>query len=195
MKAQLRRANSLGARFAVILGDREIDEGVVELKDLTAHSQEKVAKSDVARRLVALLAAVVVVLFATTALAQGAGGGKQGGPTQSSPTRNKPVGPRSAAGTPTRSQQGTSPAVASARRAHRRRADRPARAPRGRRRPHRHRLRRAAPVARGLAPPVVLPVLRGAPRRLPAPAHPAALPRAHARPRPEDRREHAADRP
>ena len=31
VKAQLRRANTLGARYVVILGDREIDEGVVEL--------------------------------------------------------------------------------------------------------------------------------------------------------------------
>ena len=110
MKAQLRRANSLGARFAVILGDRELDEGVVELKDLTAHSQEKVPNSDVTRRLVAMLAAVLVVLFATTAFAQGpAAGGKQGGPTQSSPTRNKPVGPQRGANPDENQQQGASP--------------------------------------------------------------------------------------
>jgi histidyl-tRNA synthetase len=53
IKAQLRRANSLGARFAVILGDRELDEGIVELKDLAGHSQEKVASSDLARHLAA----------------------------------------------------------------------------------------------------------------------------------------------
>src|SRR5262249_42877480 len=34
VKAQLRRANALGARVALILGEREINEGVVELKDL-----------------------------------------------------------------------------------------------------------------------------------------------------------------
>ena len=93
IKAQLRRANSLGARFAVILGDREMDEGVVELKDLVAHSQEKVARSALPARIVALLAAMMVLLACTSALAQG-GPGKQGGPTQSSPTKNRPVGPR-----------------------------------------------------------------------------------------------------
>jgi histidyl-tRNA synthetase len=113
IKAQLRRANSLGARFAVILGDREIDEGIVELKDLTAHSQEKVPRSDLATRIASLLAAVaaiVVLLAPSRALAQmGGGGGKQGGPTQSSPTRNKPVGPQRGA-SPDEEPQGTSPA-------------------------------------------------------------------------------------
>jgi len=52
MKAQLRRANSLGARFAVIVGDREIDEGVVEVKDLAGHAQERVARGDLAARIV-----------------------------------------------------------------------------------------------------------------------------------------------
>lgn len=51
IKAQLRRANMLGARFAVILGDREIDEGIVELKDLGAHTQEKVVRADLAQRI------------------------------------------------------------------------------------------------------------------------------------------------
>jgi histidyl-tRNA synthetase len=52
MKAQLRRANSLGARFSVIVGDRELDEGVVELKDLASHTQEKVPRAEIAKRLV-----------------------------------------------------------------------------------------------------------------------------------------------
>ena len=57
IKAQLRRANSLGARFAVILGDRELDEGIVELKDLEAHAQEKIAHADLARHIAARVAA------------------------------------------------------------------------------------------------------------------------------------------
>jgi len=56
IKAQLRRANSLGARFAVILGDRELDEGIVELKDLEAHSQEKIARADLPRHIAARVA-------------------------------------------------------------------------------------------------------------------------------------------
>ena len=56
IKAQLRRANALGARFAVILGDREVSEGVVEVKDLAGHAQERVARADVARHLAERLA-------------------------------------------------------------------------------------------------------------------------------------------
>ncbi len=115
LKAQLRRATSLGARFAVILGDREIDEGVVELKDLAAHSQERVPRTELPSRIAALLATALtsVILLtslfsASTAFAQG-GPGKPGGPTQSTPTRNKPVGPRGG-GNPDEDQQGASPA-------------------------------------------------------------------------------------
>ena len=50
MKAQLRRANSLGARVALIIGDREVNEGIVEVKDLAKQSQEKVPRADVPRR-------------------------------------------------------------------------------------------------------------------------------------------------
>ena len=56
MKAQLRRANALGARVCLILGDREVNEGVVELKDLAGHVQEKVARADVVSRAAAVVA-------------------------------------------------------------------------------------------------------------------------------------------
>jgi histidyl-tRNA synthetase len=56
MKAQLRRANALGARVALILGDREINEGIVEVKDLAAQVQEKVPRADVPRRVREILA-------------------------------------------------------------------------------------------------------------------------------------------
>jgi histidyl-tRNA synthetase len=46
MKAMLRRANALGARVAVILGEQEIAEGVVQVKDLAGHAQERVARAD-----------------------------------------------------------------------------------------------------------------------------------------------------
>ncbi|MGA2449835.1 MAG: histidine--tRNA ligase [Polyangiaceae bacterium] len=42
LKSQLRRATALGARFALILGESELREGLVQLKDLDAHSQERV---------------------------------------------------------------------------------------------------------------------------------------------------------
>ncbi len=56
MKAQLRRANALGARVCLIVGDREIADGVVELKDLAGHVQEKVARNDVVARAAAVVA-------------------------------------------------------------------------------------------------------------------------------------------
>src|SRR5262249_4809206 len=40
LKSQLRRANALGARIALILGDTEIAENAVQLKDLAGHAQE-----------------------------------------------------------------------------------------------------------------------------------------------------------
>lgn len=59
MKAQLRRANALGARVCLILGDREVNEGVVEMKDLAGHVQEKVARADVVARAAAVVASPV----------------------------------------------------------------------------------------------------------------------------------------
>jgi histidyl-tRNA synthetase len=47
IKAQLRRANSLGAKVALILGDREVIEGTVEVKDLDAQAQTKVPRAEV----------------------------------------------------------------------------------------------------------------------------------------------------
>ena len=55
MKAQLRRANSLGARIALIIGDREVNEGIVEVKDLAKQTQEKVPRADVPRRVQEIL--------------------------------------------------------------------------------------------------------------------------------------------
>jgi histidyl-tRNA synthetase len=56
IKAQLRRANALGARVAIILGDREVKEGSVEVKDLAGRSQEKVKVDEVVARVAAILA-------------------------------------------------------------------------------------------------------------------------------------------
>ena len=44
LKALLRRANTLGARLVLILGDGEIARGVVTLKDLAGHAQEEVPR-------------------------------------------------------------------------------------------------------------------------------------------------------
>jgi histidyl-tRNA synthetase len=47
LKAMLRRASGLGARFAMIVGDTEIAEGCVQIKDLSAQTQEKVPRDRV----------------------------------------------------------------------------------------------------------------------------------------------------
>jgi histidyl-tRNA synthetase len=47
LKSQLRRANDLGARAALVLGDTELDKGVVMLKDLAAHAQREIPRPEV----------------------------------------------------------------------------------------------------------------------------------------------------
>ncbi len=55
-KAQMRRANGSGARFAVIIGEDEAARGVAALKDLREQGdQETVAQDEIAARLGALL--------------------------------------------------------------------------------------------------------------------------------------------
>src|SRR5690606_18245422 len=55
VKAQLRRANTLGARVAIILGERELAEGTAEVKDLAARTQEKVKLTELAQRVRAIV--------------------------------------------------------------------------------------------------------------------------------------------
>ncbi|WP_437629497.1 histidine--tRNA ligase [Sorangium sp. So ce854] len=49
LKAMLRRADALGARLCVILGDAEIERGVLQIKDLAAHVQEEIPLDGAAR--------------------------------------------------------------------------------------------------------------------------------------------------
>jgi histidyl-tRNA synthetase len=49
LKGQLRRANTLGARIVLILGESELAEGVVQVKDLAAHVQERMARGEAVR--------------------------------------------------------------------------------------------------------------------------------------------------
>jgi histidyl-tRNA synthetase len=56
LKSQLRRANTLGARIVVILGDSELAENVVQVKDLAAHTQDRVGRDDVVRAVALRLA-------------------------------------------------------------------------------------------------------------------------------------------
>jgi histidyl-tRNA synthetase len=56
LKSLLRRADSLGARLCLVLGDTELERGVVAVKDLAARSQEEVPRQDVLERVTAILA-------------------------------------------------------------------------------------------------------------------------------------------
>ena len=51
LKAQLRQANRMKARFAVIVGERELAEGVAEIRDLDRSEQRSVALTDVVTEL------------------------------------------------------------------------------------------------------------------------------------------------
>lgn len=55
LKSQLRRADKMNSRIAMILGQSEVEQGVVQLKDLREQTQEEVARSEAARRARALL--------------------------------------------------------------------------------------------------------------------------------------------
>ncbi len=48
LKALLSRANKIGARFAVIIGENEIAKGVVVLRDLSASTQREVPEAEIA---------------------------------------------------------------------------------------------------------------------------------------------------
>jgi len=53
MKAQMKQANKFGARFALILGEDEIKENVVVLRDMQKSEQEKIALAEIVKKLVA----------------------------------------------------------------------------------------------------------------------------------------------
>jgi histidyl-tRNA synthetase len=56
MKSMLRRADGLGARVCIVIGDAEVEQNQVQLKDLAAHTQEQVARADAAARVLAIFA-------------------------------------------------------------------------------------------------------------------------------------------
>jgi histidyl-tRNA synthetase len=51
MKRRLERANKIGARAAVILGEDEVKRGVAAVKDFTSGTQTEIALSDLAAHL------------------------------------------------------------------------------------------------------------------------------------------------
>jgi histidyl-tRNA synthetase len=56
MKSMLRRANSSGARLCLVIGDSEIERGVVQVKDLAGHSQTEVSQDAVVDTVASALA-------------------------------------------------------------------------------------------------------------------------------------------
>jgi histidyl-tRNA synthetase len=56
LKSLLRRADGLGARLCLVLGDNEIERGIVMLKDLAARSQVEVPRVELVARARELLA-------------------------------------------------------------------------------------------------------------------------------------------
>lgn len=55
LKSMLRRSDARGARFCLVIGESELERGVVQLKDLSAHSQVEVALSAVTSHVKAAL--------------------------------------------------------------------------------------------------------------------------------------------
>ena len=53
MKSMLRRADGLGARVCVVIGDSEVEQNQVQIKDLAAHTQEQVPRPEAVARIVA----------------------------------------------------------------------------------------------------------------------------------------------
>jgi histidyl-tRNA synthetase len=49
LKSMLRRANATGATYCIVVGDAELAQGTVQVKDLQAHTQEDLSRNDVAR--------------------------------------------------------------------------------------------------------------------------------------------------
>jgi len=51
LKRRMERANKIGARAAIIIGEEELARGVVQLKDLASGSQQEVPMDELLNRL------------------------------------------------------------------------------------------------------------------------------------------------
>jgi histidyl-tRNA synthetase len=56
MKSMLRRADSLGARVCLVLGDSEVQAKQVQLKDLASHTQQVCSRAEVVNKVLGVLA-------------------------------------------------------------------------------------------------------------------------------------------
>ncbi len=57
MRSMLNRANGANARVCVVIGDAEVEQNQVQIKDLGAHTQEQVSRADAVARIVSAFAA------------------------------------------------------------------------------------------------------------------------------------------
>ena len=56
MKSMLRRADGLGARVCVVIGESEVEQDQVQIKDLSAHTQEQVQRAAAVAHIVSMFA-------------------------------------------------------------------------------------------------------------------------------------------
>jgi histidyl-tRNA synthetase len=49
LKSMLRRANAVSATYCLVIGETEMQQGTVQIKDLAGHAQEELSRTDVAR--------------------------------------------------------------------------------------------------------------------------------------------------
>jgi histidyl-tRNA synthetase len=49
LKSMLRRANASGATYCIVIGDTELAQGTVQVKDLAGHTQEDLSRTEAAR--------------------------------------------------------------------------------------------------------------------------------------------------
>lgn len=61
MKSQMRRVDDLGAKLVLVLGGNEIARGIVAVKDMAAHTQVEIPRTDVVAHVTAMAARVTPV--------------------------------------------------------------------------------------------------------------------------------------
>ncbi|OWZ83617.1 histidine--tRNA ligase [Natranaerobius trueperi] len=55
LRAQMKRANKLGVRYSLILGDEELQEGICQLKDMESGTQQSIPLDDLIERLTEII--------------------------------------------------------------------------------------------------------------------------------------------
>jgi histidyl-tRNA synthetase len=87
LKSQLRRANALGAKVALILGESELAGNAVQIKDLEGRTQALVARDETARVVATRIASGVPAADARSAMATPSASTRDPAPEPEEPTR------------------------------------------------------------------------------------------------------------